>query len=211
MQRLRITYAVDFPLHYASMLDRAQVWERAARRARLALVYSSGFSPRPRMQDAAALPVGFRAQGELLDLWLAEPAEPSAVQAALSAALPAGLTIRQVEEIALDEPALPTQVCAAEYSVVVETDLPAEEVRHRIDALLAADRLPRQRRGRPYDLRPLIERLWVESASAVGITLGMLLAAREGATGRPEEVLDALGLGEGFCRICRRRLIVIDR
>jgi hypothetical protein len=36
----------------------------------------------------------------------------------------------------------------------------------------------------------------------------MVLAAREGATGRPEEVLDALGLAEGFFRIRRKRLFV---
>jgi len=208
MQRLRLTYAVDFPLHYASALDRAKVWERATRRAGLTLVYSSGFSPRPRMQDAAALPVGFRAQAELLDLWLAEPADPAEVQAALSAALPAGLTVRQVEEVALDEPALPAQVRAAEYSVAVETATPAAEVRCRLADLLAAEQLPRQRRGRPYDLRPLIEGLWLESEGAGEIVLAMILAAREGATGRPEEVLDALGLGDDFCRVRRRHLIL---
>lgn len=213
MQRLRLTYAVDFPLHYASILDRAQVWERAARRAGLALVYSSGFSPRPRIQDAAALPVGFRAQAELLDLWLVEPADLAAVQAALASALPEGLEVRQVEEEPLNEPALPAQVRAAKYRVTVETELPAPQVRHRVDDLLAAEQLPRQRRGRPYDLRPLVERLWIEHDEGrlpglSQVTLGMLLAAQEGATGRPEEVLDALELAGGFYRVSRCRLIL---
>jgi len=64
-------------------------------------------------------------------------------------------------------------------------------------------------------LRPLIERLWLErcpelvEGRAVGgeVVLGMQLAARAGATARPEAVLDALGMGEAFARYHRRRLL----
>ena len=43
MQRLRLTYAVDFPLHYTSNLDRMLIWERSAIRAGLDLLFSQGF------------------------------------------------------------------------------------------------------------------------------------------------------------------------
>lgn len=204
--RWRITYAVGGPLRYISHLEQIRVWERAIRRAGLSLAYSGGFTPRPRLQVALPLPLGFAAEAEWLDFWLERPAEPEAMAGALAATLPEGLTIRRMEEIPPDAPPLPSQVWAAEYAVTVETAVPADEVRRRIEDLRAAESLPRERRGRPYDLRPLVISLRLEEARAGENTLGMILAAREGATGRPEEVLDALGLADGFFQVTRRRI-----
>jgi hypothetical protein len=39
------------------------------------------------------------------------------------------------------------------------------------------------------------------------VVLGMQLASREGATARPEAVLDVLGMGDAFARYHRRGLI----
>jgi radical SAM-linked protein len=207
MQRLRVTYSVDGPLRFASHLERARVWERAVRRAGLPLAYSGGFNPRPRMQVAAALPVGFAAQGEMLDLWFEQPVDPAIARSALARALPEGLHIVQVEEIAPAEPPLQTRVTAAVYTVTVETTAPLETIRGRVTDLLAAQALPRQRRGRSYDLRPLIQRLSVQAGRPGKVVLEMELAAREGATGRPEEVVDALGLAEDSFRVRRERLL----
>ncbi|HID89397.1 MAG TPA: DUF2344 domain-containing protein [Anaerolineae bacterium] len=207
-QRLRVTYRVDGSLRYVSNLERMRLWERTIRRARLPLSYSGGFNPRPRLQIGAALPVGFGADAEWMDIWLVEPMPPRSVRDALAQAAPEGLGVLRVEEVDLEEPALPRQIQAAEYEVVVETDWPVGEVRRRVAELLAVESLPRQRRGRAYDLRPLLHRLWVEAEQPRGVVVGMVLAAREGATGRPEEVLDALGLAGGFYRIRRRRLFL---
>lgn len=206
-QRLRITYRIDGPLRYISNLEQMRVWERTIRRAGLPLSYSGGFNPRPRLQIGAALPVGFAADAEWMDIWLVEPTAPEAVRDALARAAPEGLEVVRVDEVDLGEPALPRQVRAAEYEVIVETERSPEEIHRRIDGLLAAQSLPRQRRGRPYDLRPLIHRLWIQAEQPGTVVLGMVLAAREGATGRPEEVLDELGLAEGFFRVRRRRLL----
>lgn len=207
-QRLRVTYSVDGPLRYVSHLEQMKVWERAARRAGLPLAYSGGFTPRPRIQVAAALPVGFAAGEELLDLWMERPMDPEEVSRSLAGALPEGMAVLRVEEADPTEPPLPVRVEAAEYRVSVEMERSAEEVRRRVDALLAAPSLPRQRRGRSYDLRPLIRLLEVEESPPGQVVLRMVLTAREGATGRPEEVLDALGWAGGFFRIQRRRLLL---
>ncbi len=206
MQRLRITYRVSGPQRYTSHLDQGRVWERAIRRAGLPLLYSAGFNPRPRIQIAAALPVGFAADGEWLDLWLGEPVDLQAAGKALAAALPDGLSLVALQEVDLAESALPNQVRGADYAVVVDTPEPSVEAERRVAELLAAASLPRERRGKPYDLRPLVEELRVSERGAGGVTLSMRLSAREGATGRPEEVLDALALAGGFYRVCRCRL-----
>ena len=63
--------------------------------------------------------------------------------------------------------------------------------------------LPRERRGKSYDLRPLIEKIELLSENKIL----MKLAAREGATGRPEEVLDVLGIKIEHARVERTNLI----
>ena len=54
---------------------------------------------------------------------------------------------------------------------------------------MAADSLPRERRGKTYDLRPRILSLALD-----GTTLRMGLRLEPDATGRPDEVLAALGM-----------------
>ncbi|MFQ6102188.1 MAG: TIGR03936 family radical SAM-associated protein [Anaerolineae bacterium] len=207
--RLRVTFSKNGPLAYTSHLDLARAWERSLRRAGVGLAYSGGFNPRPKLQLAAALPLGHTGEAELLDVWLERPMPMEEFSRVLVPVLPDGLTISQVCQVRLSEPALQAQVKAAEYRVSVEWDETAPQVAARIEQLLAATELPRERRGKRYDLRPLVERAWLEEAtSGSEVVLGMQLAARPGATARPEAVLKALGMGEAFARYHRRRLIL---
>ena len=214
-QRLRVTFAKGDAIKYTSHLDLARACERALRRAGVPLAYSAGFNPRPKLQLAAALPLGHTGEAELLDVWLEEPMQVEAFPRALVSVLPDGLTVSQVILVGVKEPALQTQIVAAEYIVTVESHPemteawsgPDEAVKERIERVLAAAELPQERRGRQYDLRPLIERLWVERMEGGTVVLGMQLAARAGATARPEAVLEALGMGGSFARYHRRRLL----
>jgi radical SAM-linked protein len=207
LHRLRITFAKQDFIKYTSHLDLARAWERSLRRAGIRLAYSGGFNPRPKLQLAAALPLGHTGEAELLDVWLERPMPVGDFARTLVPVLPDGLTISQVHHIGLKEPALQTQVVAAEYLVTVEWGETEEEVEARIERVLGAAELPQERRGRRYDLRPLIEQLWLERAGGGSVELGMQLAARAGATARPEAVLEALGMGETFARYHRRRLL----
>jgi len=211
-------------LAYTSHLDLMRVWERALRRAEVPLAYSQGFNPRPKLQLAAALPLGHTAEAELLDVWLEKPLSVAPLTKALVPVLPDGLAINEVCQVVLEEPALPTQVVSAEYRVEVASGDTVEQVDARIEQVLAAEVLLQEqarpgREGKQYDLRPLIERLWLErgpesvegGVEEGGVVLGMQLAAREGATARPEAVLKALGMGEAFARYHRRRLVLASR
>ncbi len=197
-QRLRIRFATGEPLRYVSHLDLTRTWERAFRRARLPLAYSQGFNPRPRFQIAAALPVGVTGQDEYLDVWLTEPLAPEEALARLQHALPPGLEVMEVGEADLRAPALQSQMRAAEYRLVVRSQEPLEAVRSRIRALLELPAIPRQRhhKGRlqTYDLRPLIQEVSVEAGPAGEQVLFLRLQASPQGAGRPDEVLDALGM-----------------
>jgi hypothetical protein len=116
---------------------------------------------------------------------------------------------------AVDEhgPALQTQVVSTEYLVTFVEPPSRMDLQQRLDDLLGATALPRTRRDKPYDLRPLIEELTLTPTSAAkgdgqAMQIFMRLSARDGATGRPEELLDALGLLLETTRIERTRLIL---
>lgn len=207
MMRLRVTFSKGGALAYTSHLDLMRAWERSLRRAGAPLAYSGGFNPRPKLQLAHVLPLGHSSEAELLDVWLEKPVSVEDFVKKLTPVLPEGLTVHAVCVVELREPAMQTRVVATEYRVTVEWGELEAEVEARIERALAAAELTHERRGRRYNLRPLIEELWLERVAGGEVVLGMRLAAREGATGRPEAVLAVLGMGEPFARYHRRRLI----
>ena len=223
--RIRITFVKQGALRYTGHLDLHKVWERAARRARLPLAYSQGFHPQPKMNMAAALPLGFSSRCEVMDLKLEHDIELENLPAQLNTTLPSGLQVVEVEQVDERAPALQTQVLSAEYEVTLTEPVEESELEKRIDSVIGSKSIPRERRGKMYDLRPLIEKLrFLESDGSVALwvpsmqertpaghpalqRIFMRLAAREGATGRPEEVLDVLGIPFEATRIERTRLI----
>lgn len=197
-QRQRIRFAKGEALKYISHLDLARTWERVFRRAGLPVAYSQGFNPRPRFQIAAALPVGVTGRAELLDIWLDQALSPVDVCARLQPALPLGLDIIDLAEVALQGPSLQSQLRTADYSAIVRSGEPVEAIRTRIQALLDMPAIPRQRqqkgRWQSYDLRPLVRSVAVDLAPDGAWVLRMCLQASPQGAGRPGEVLDALGL-----------------
>ena len=207
--RIRITFAKQGALRYTGHLDLHKLWERAARRAELPLAYSQGFHPQPKMNLASALPLGFSSRCEVLDMRLEHDVTLDGLSDRLNNTLPSGIHVLEVEQVEERAPALQTQVVAAEYEVrMIESDPSSstssgfgEDLKQSIESLMAAESIIRTRRGKEYDLRPLIEELAVLDDKIV-----MKLSAREGATGRPEEVLDVLGIAFDQTRIERTRL-----
>ena len=209
-QRLRIRYAKGEPLKFISHLDLSRGWERAFRRAGLPVAYSQGFNPRPRFQMAAALPVGVTGRAELLDLWLTEPMSPEEVLSRLRPVLPAGLEALDAEVVDLREPSLQSVMNAADYRVVVGSQETTAAIRTRIQGLLDARTIPRQRHHKgkvqSYDLRPLLQSLAVEPGQVGEQVVTMRLQASPEGAGRPDEVLEALGLSLGMHTMERTNL-----
>ena len=209
--RLRITFSKSVALRYIGHLDLHSLWERTVRRAGLPLSYTQGFHPGPRIQLASALPLGFIGRAETVDMWINEPGDTldRPYKEILQHAAPPGLVISSVEVVDEHGPALQTQVVSAEYEVTLLEPGDGPGLVKGISALLGAASLSRERRGKTYDLRPLIESLELLPGDETGaLRLHMRLAAREGATGRPEEVLAALGIPFETTRIERTRLIL---
>jgi radical SAM-linked protein len=209
--RVRITFSKTGALRYIGHLDLHALWERATRRAKLPLAYTNGFHPQPKIYLASALPLGFSSRCEVVDLRFTQNVDLAVLPGNLQEALPSGIRILNAEIVDEQAPALQTQVIAAEYEVTITSRFEAmnhptllkTSLRQEAEDLMAKSTLPRERRGKTYDLRPLIENLTVISENKIF----MRLIARPAATGRPEEVLDTLGIAIENTQIERTNLI----
>jgi radical SAM-linked protein len=207
MIRLRIAYSKTAHMRFTGHLDLYRTWERLIRRARLPLAYTQGFNPHPKINLSPALPLGFTSECELIDIWLEADIPLKTVLDRLKNSAPPGIIISAVQEIDLGAPAIQNQVVSALYAITLQEPLP--DLREKVKQLLAADTLPRERRGKSYDLRPLIESLAIEDPGSPAI-LSAQLACREGATGRPEEVLAELGYPANLALVHRKMFFWLE-
>jgi len=207
MQRIRLVYSKGDELKYTGNLDMHKVWERSFRRAGLPLAYSQGFHPQPKIHQACPLPLGFTSEEDLLDFWLDSDLTQPDLREKLEKALQPGITILEIRIVPPEEKPLQTQVISATYEVVINDEHRPADLEELLDTLLNKNTCVRERRGKQYDLLPLIESLKIDECNPN--ILEMTLAARPSATGRPEEVLDALGIALQDATISRKKLLLV--
>jgi radical SAM-linked protein len=211
MQRIRVRFSRGEELKFISHLDIMRLWQRALHRAGIPLAYTEGFSPHPRISLAAPLAVGVTSQAELMDIFCSKWVSPHSFTAALSQQLPPGIAIAQVHMVAPTLPSLQSQVSQAEYEVELETDKDQPGLKAALDYLLALEQLPwhheRDTGTRNYDLRALIDSLWLTGWRRGHGTIGMRLRCDSNGSGRPEQVAAALGFGHP-ASISRTRLLL---
>jgi radical SAM-linked protein len=207
LNRYRITFTRDRTVRFVGHLDLAKTWERILRRADLPVAHSQGFHPLPKITFASALPVGCTSEAELMDVVLSEPLAPSEVMGRLASTLPAGIAIMSVAEVPLNAPALQAELRWAEYLVTIETTESREQIEAQVRMFMEAVSVMRERRGKSYDLRPLVLSLQVNEASGASAQIAMRLKAdAKAGTGRPDEMLSALGWGDVPAQVHRRKL-----
>jgi radical SAM-linked protein len=207
--RIRIVFKKTEPMRYTSHLDLHRAWGRTVRRAGLPLLYSQGYHPQPKINLACALPLGITSEHELVDIWLENQIELSSIQEQLTNAFPPGIEMISVSEINDNHPTLQSTLISAVYEVTINDEI--EDLEMRVNAVKNAKELIRERRGKKYDLKPLIEKISViqdQKKNCQGIY--MQLTAREGATGRPDEVIDACSIDPALAQIHRVKLVFSD-
>ncbi len=213
VQRLRLTFSKTGPTRFIGHLDLALTLERAFNRARIPVAYTQGFNPRPRMQMAAALPLGFTSECEMADIWLMETMEPEQMRQQLMAKMAPGIIVHQIEDVDLKGPTLQTLTTESAYTVTLLDPVDTAVLQQKITDLLAADTLVRERghgkKQKTYDLRPLIYDLRLVSDGDPAV-LEMRLAMEENKNGRPDEVLLELELDPLASRIHRTTILLRD-
>ena len=207
IMRIRVTFAKTKPMRFTSHLDLYRAWERMLRRAGLPLVFSQGYNPRPRLQFASPLPLGITSRFEIIDIWLSGgPYDLEVINSQLIQNQPPGIEVLEVKFVEPDSPPLQKKVYAAEYTVALLDQTP--NLDSKIETLLNSETILRQRRGKSYDLRPLIKELNLSPEGEDSSNkICMHLTAQEGGTGGPEEVLLALDIQPENSHIERTRLV----
>ncbi|MFC2031888.1 TIGR03936 family radical SAM-associated protein [Chloroflexota bacterium] len=212
MQRLRVRFCRGQEVKFISHLDIMRLWQRALHRAGIDLAYSEGFSPHPRISLAAPLPIGVIGEAELMDIFCTRWVSPHHFITTVGHQLPFGIRILQVVQIPLTQPSLQSQVRYAEYKVEVETEKGRGEVASSLNSLLSEEHLPWQHQRdtglRSYDLRVLIDDLWLIDGHEGCCTVGMRLRCDSSGSGRPEQVIAALGFTHHPRSIHRVKLIM---
>jgi len=212
MQRLRIRFSRGEEIKFISHLDIMRLWQRALHRAEIPLAYTEGFSPHPRISLAAPLPVGVTSQAELVDIFCTKWVSPHLFTTAVSRQLPPSIEILQVYPAAPTMPSLQSQVGYAEYSVELETEKDREGIEAALTSLLSVKHLPwhheRDTGTRNYDLRALIDDLWLIDWHGGYCTIGMRLRCDSGGSGRPEQAATALGFTQYPHSIQRTKLVL---
>ena len=214
IQRLRVKFGRGEEVKFISHLDIMRFWERALRRARIPLSYSQGFSPHPHISIAAPLAVGVTSEAELMDVWLKYWMPPQSFMVRVKNHLPRGFEIFDVWEVGLNMPSLQSSVTFAEYYVDVESEEKVHDIQNSLRSLLQVRELPwhhlRGDKEHFYDLRALIDNVWlIESQQPVNhFVLGMKLRCDNRGSGRPDQVIAALGLSKHPNSIHRTKLLI---
>jgi len=208
--RYFITFTKEGALRYCGQLDLQRTFERTFRRARLPIAYSQGFHPHPKMNLGAALPLGIISRCEVADVWLEEPRPLKSIVDLLQEYAPEGLRFKTARQADPKESAIQNRILSAIYHIIWPPgDLPPD-LQARIETLLDAPALERERRGKTYDLRPLIESVRMRTDPDGDPCMELHVCLQPGKTGRPDEVLRAMHIDPYQPDIIRVQFILSD-
>jgi radical SAM-linked protein len=197
VQRLRIRYAKRGRLRFTSHRDFARAFERAIRRSGIPIGFSAGFSPHPKVSYAGAAPTGVASEAEYLEIGLAEARAPATVLTALDAALPVGIDIVEVVDVArCSAKTLAERIEASQWQIRLP-QVSVAQAQSAVDLLLAVDSAPVERPTkdgtRTVDARGPIVSATVSSGEmdARCATLNVVVQHQTPAV-RPDDILTAL-------------------
>jgi hypothetical protein len=147
-----------------------------------------------------------------MDVFVTRWVSPHWFTTTVNQQLPLGIKILGVYQAALPTPSLQSQVRYAEYGVEVETNNGPKDMESAVFNLLSLEHLSwhhqRDTGQRSYDLRTLIDDLWLVDWRDSYCTIGMRLRCDSRGSGRPEQVTLALGFTHYPQSIHRTKLIL---
>jgi len=206
MSLVRVRYRKGRSVRFTSHLDTARALRRALNRAGVAVAFSQGFSPRPKISLGPPLAVGHLSETEYVDIALAEPMGAEQLAERLNATLPAGMEVVWAGKVPAGSPSVSAAITELEYVVVLQwSDIPGGEkglgnLHRALERYRGAERLivKRERKGRiqRFDLKQQVPVVDMKSGPQ-GVEFVVRISVRKGGFPKPEEVIRAVfGLDE---------------
>ncbi|MCM1145107.1 MAG: TIGR03936 family radical SAM-associated protein [Blautia sp.] len=115
--KLRIKFAKYGSMKFIGHLDIMRFFQKAIRRANLAIRYTEGFSPHPVMSFAAPLGVGIESIGEYMDIEMQSFSSTEEIRQRLNEVMVEGIEILSVRALPDTAPNAMASVAAAKYRI----------------------------------------------------------------------------------------------
>jgi radical SAM-linked protein len=106
MMRVRVDYKKENFFIFLSSLDMIRYFERALRRSGLPILFTSGFSPKPKIDFSLALPLGIQSESEIFDFYLTEKFQEEEILEKLINSIDKNLIINRIKEVKLNSPSI---------------------------------------------------------------------------------------------------------
>jgi radical SAM-linked protein len=190
-------------MRFASHRDIARAVERGVRKAGIPVAYSAGFSPHPKISYQGGAPTGAASEAEYLQLALTANCAPAAVLAGLNAALPDGIDVTEVVDLAAAPEWLRLE--ASEWEVVLP-GVALAEASEAVRVFMAADHAAVERltnKGlRRLDARAAVIQMDADRRAAdqaeTGCAILRMVVRHLTPAVRPDDILAALGHMSGL-------------
>ena len=206
VRRIRLTYSKMGDARFLGHLELSSVFARAVRRAGIPVRYSAGFHPAPKITFSPPISLGMESLEEFADIEIEGYMASGEARDRLNLQLPEGIRIESAIDVPMASPAVTSAVTKADYEIqwsgvgnqwsVVSGQRPAV-----LRDFMASDSFifKKERTGREYDIRPLIERL-----EAVNNKIEMTIKSGTEGSIKPGELMQTLfGLGNEETKLLR--------
>ena len=194
MPKYVIKFTKEGYLTYTSHLDMLRLFKRAFKKCEIAMAYSQGFNPHPKMGFAQPLSLGYKSRCELLEVETAEVYTPQEIEKRLQGVMPEGVEILSCTAGPQSAKSLAAATVAAEYRVCFPVK--REDVHQRLlQAYLAQDEILTEKRQKKtkkmvtVDIRAKIRAMQLEPCEH--LTLSMLLDCGSSSNLSPEQVISS--------------------
>lgn len=211
--KVRIKFAKSGIARFIGHLDVMRYFQKAVRRAGIAIRYSGGFSPHQLMSFAAPLGVGITSNGEYLDIEVEDDEEAATMKERLNQVMAEGFSVKSCLVLPKEAGNAMSLVAAARYTLAFRPGYAPENAASWFKSLVQfyeqnEVRITKKtKKGeKELDLKPLIYQISVEvsndaslseeaadstEASPVFPVLSMLISTGSMENIKPELVLDA--------------------
>ncbi len=196
--RARISFEKTGVFRFLGHLDQARAVARAVRRAGIAIKYSKGYNPNPKIAFLNPLPLGVESLDEYMDIEFDEERfrlNEAQLVDILNKHLPKGLKITGCYFIPLKLPSLSAMMESQKYRIFLHKNpsginIDQGRIESQINKVLSTDtfdvQLERKNKVKHLDLKLLLEELYLDEDLTVNISLKF----KEGGSIKPHEVVE---------------------
>jgi len=200
---VRLRYRKGDAVRFLSHLDTMRELERSLRRVEVPILYTEGFSPRPKLSAGPPLPLGWTSEHEWLDVELAgdwEEDDLTDLLSNLNKSSAPGIEFLEAAAMPTKPVSLNAGIVSTDYLARLPSppfEVTAGELSDSLQTFLKRETLLITRRGKKrsteIDIRPMVRDLTVVGDNE----LLLRLTTVEGKTVRPTEVLrEAINIEE---------------